>query len=373
MIYLDCAATTKMSEDAMEAWLYVQRQAFANSNSLHEPGDEAKKILTSSMSRIASVLGVEADCCHLTSGGTEANRIALWHHWQKGKEFVKAPHLITTTVEHPSVGRFFQEREEEGAAVTWLNPDSSGRISPEAVKDALTDQTTLVSIHLVQAEAGVIQPVTAIGQILHENQIPFHVDAVQAFGKIPLDVSKGDPVCDSLSVSAHKIHGPKGTGCLWMAKSQDDKLVQGTVNIAGAAALAQAIAPYLESGELERRLAENRQKREVFLDQLSPLGERLGVEGTKDERQLPTVIGMHIAGLQGQKLLTALDRYGIAIATGSACQAGKTDGSVMMQALYPDDRDKRTRFIRISFDYDTPMADLRFAAERILKEGGILL
>ncbi|AOM84011.1 cysteine desulfurase family protein [Salisediminibacterium beveridgei] len=370
MIYLDCAATTQMTNDAMEAWLYVQRHAFANSNSLHEPGDEAKQILTSSMSRIASLLGAEPGCCHLTSGGTEANGIALRHHWLKRKARFQTPHLITTTVEHPSVSRFFQEKEREGVAVTWLNPDQSGRITPEAVQAALTDRTLLVSVHLVQAETGIMQPVREIGQLLHNQQIAFHVDAVQAFGKIPLDVSKGDPVCDSLSVSAHKIHGPKGTGCLWMIDSEGQKLVQGTVNIAGAAALAEAISPYLEPGEIQRRLSMNRQKREAFLEQLAPFGDRLGVEGTEDEWQLPTVIGMHIAGLQGQKLLTALDRYGIAIATGSACQAGKTDGSVMMQALYPEDLDKRTRFIRISFDSDTAMADLAFAAERILEEGG---
>lgn len=371
MIYLDCAATTGMSDDAMEAWLYVQQKAFANSNSLHEPGSDAKKVLNASMERIATLMGADPECCHLTSGGTEANRIGLLHHWNQVKNRIPTPHLITTTVEHPSVARFFDEEEAKGACVTRLNPDASGLITPKMVEEALTDQTVLASVHLVQAEVGVIQPVTEIGRILKGRNIAFHVDAVQAFGKIPLNVSEENPVCDSLSVSAHKIHGPKGTGCLWVKDSQDEKLVQGTVNIAGAAAFAQAIAPCLENGVLEKRLVENRQKREAFLKKLVPFRERLGVEGTGDERQLPTTIGMHIAGLQGQKLLTALDRHGIAIATGSACQAGKTDGSVMMQALYPDDLDKRTRFIRISFDHDTSMADLSVTAGHILKEGGI--
>lgn len=370
MIYLDCAATTPLCSPSKDAWLLASEQYFANTSSLHEPGERARLLLDASRNTIAAEMRTHSSNLFFTSGGSEANLLSL------ESLFAAKPgtHIITSRVEHPSVTSFFRKKEAEGIHVSYLETDQEGRVSAEEVISlAKKEKSALVSIQLVNSETGVIQPVREISQELFTSDTQVHTDAVQAFGKIPVNL-KDLPV-DAFTVSAHKISGPKGIGAVYLRSPEVWKSIYpltshekgfrpGTPDTPSAAAFGAAV---MALPDIDLLLEQAWEKRNYFLNKLSPLSDILKIEGAAAQKnQSPYIIGLCFEGVQGQYLLASLDRYGVYISTGSACKQGETDGSPMMHALYSS-QDKRNRFIRISFSPKTTAEELAAAALKIVE------
>ena len=370
MIYLDHAATTPMSSAALEVYVKSAKEYFANTSSLHEQGEKSKQLLEQCRKEIAGIIHANPKEIFFTSGGTESNYTALESLFSANKH--KNSHAITSKVEHPSVHSFFKKLEQEGVEVTYLDVDCYGHISLDELKKSIRSNTVLASIQHVNSETGTIQPLYDIGVLLKTHGVIFHSDCVQSFTKLPLHVDSL-PV-DALSFSSHKIFGPKGTGAVFISSKVSWKPTQllttheygfrpGTVDTPGIAAFTTAAMEAIE--QQETSLESTAQLRKIFFEELTPIAHKLTVEGSA-HAQLPYIIGLSIEGLEGQYMLLTLDRYGICISTGSACQSGKHEPSVMMQALNKTTQEAK-RFFRISLGRTTTKEEIVRTAEIIKK------
>jgi cysteine desulfurase len=361
MNYLDFAAGAPMSDEAVATWCRAQREFAANPSSLHEPGAQAEKLLKFARKDTAALIGATPEQFYFTAGGTEANHLAL-ESLLKGKV---PEHAVTTAVEHPSVLSFFAKLEQQGTKVTRIRPDKGGMISTDQLKKALLPETALVSVQLVNSETGIVQPVAELKKAARH--IPFHTDAVQAYGRLSL--SAPDLGVEALSVSAHKIGGPKQIGGVymreravwepvWPGTTQEHGFRPGTIDVPGTAAFAAAVQTLPDVAAAEEEAWE---KRRLFAEALRPAGALID-EGTA---QSPYIIGLRIPGVQGQYLLALLDRYGICVSTGTACTQGKTEASPMMRALHPGKPEEWDRYLRVSFGHQTTAGELKSAAATI--------
>ncbi|MBP1969221.1 cysteine desulfurase [Virgibacillus natechei] len=358
MIYLDYAATTPISDEALDVYTKVSKSFFGNANSLHDAGSDAFQLLETCREELANLLHGAKEGIYFTSGGSEANSLALSSLIDAHKE--KGNHLITTATEHSSVDHFFKKMEGEGFDVTYLPVDDSGRLAVDDVEDAIRETTILASIHHANGEIGTVQPIEAIGNLLQENNILFHADCVQTFGKIPIDLRQFK--LDSLSLSSHKIYGPKGVGAAyidpkvkWQPQiphtTHESGFRPGTVNVPGIAAFvtsAKAVCDaIMKEGE---RITELRAKL------MASLPSMITVEG--DETHfLPHILGLRIANVEGQYTMLECNRHGVAISTGSACQVGKQEPSRTIKALGRTDAEAK-QFIRLSFGKQVTMEDI---------------
>ncbi|WP_280768681.1 IscS subfamily cysteine desulfurase [Salipaludibacillus daqingensis] len=368
MIYLDHAATTIMSTEAMETWIKATQNYFANANSLHEAGEQSSQLLLACRNKLASLVNTTPEQVFFTSGGSESNYLALNSLYQANKHL--GNHVITTAIEHPTVHSFFQQMERQGVEVTYLPVDQFGLVSMDSVKKATKEDTILASIQHVNSETGVIQPLKEFGSFFKANNIIFHSDCVQSFGKTPILLPTIG--VDAISVSSHKIHGPKGVGAVFFGEqvkwssvypltSHQRGFRPGTLNIPGIAAFTTAAMDMYEY--MEDNWAKAKKLREVFLTELKPLEDRLKIEG-HPTHQLPWIIGLAIHGVQGQYMLLSLDRFQICISTGSACQSEELDGSSAMHAIYSTEQE-RLRFFRISFGKNTTLEEIIFVTNKI--------
>ena len=345
MIYLDHAATTPMSHAAIEKMLAVSKDIFGNPSSTHAYGRAAAALLREARQTIASAIHAKPSQIIFTSGGTEANNTAIRGAVHKAS----GNHIITSSIEHHSVLHTMEALEKEGFEVTYLDPEK-GLIQPSQVQAALRPTTCLVSIMSANNETGALMPISEIGAVLSEHPALFHVDAVQALGKIDIDVDR-DQV-DFLSVSAHKIHGPKGVGFLYARENnfqplllggdQEDKRRAGTENLTGIAAMAEAVK------EQVARVDENEQKVKALRNRLLgglPHG-RFYIN--EPATSLPYVVNLGFPGWSNELLLMRLDLAGIAVSTGSACTAGAIEPSHVLTAMYGPDSPRLTESIRIS-------------------------
>ncbi|MGJ9383604.1 IscS subfamily cysteine desulfurase [Salipaludibacillus sp. CF4.18] len=372
MIYLDHAATTPISENAVNTWIKANDSFFANTSSLHEPGEVANQLLTTCQRQLATLLDCQSDEIYFTSGGTESNHLALESLYLANKH--KGNHVITSSIEHPSVHSFFHQLEEKGVEVTYLPVDHHGLIDIEEVKKATRNDTFLASIQHVNAEIGTIQPLAQLGDWFKECAIIFHSDCVQSFGKIPINTPAFS--VDAISISSHKIYGPKGVGAVFLSNkvnwskirpltSHQQGFRPGTLNIPGIASFTQASVDIHE--QLEDRRIQAWSLREGFISAIAPLGDKLRIEGHPlKSNQLPWIIGISIKGIQGQYMMLSLDRHNICISTGSACQSEEFDASSAMNSIYLSEQD-RLRFFRISFGKHTTKQDLSITATKILE------
>lgn len=352
MIYLDYAATTPLSKKAGEVFTHVASQYFGNASSLHDVGSSAKQIFEASAKAIAQVINANGKDVYFTSGASEANFLAIQALLDGCKK--KGKHLITTKIEHASVKDVFEKLESQGFEVTWLGTNERGEILLEELKSSVREDTILVSIQHANSEIGTIQNLKEMGAFLKEEDILLHTDAVQTFGKIAIDVAGLN--IDALSVSAHKIYGPKGIGAVWLNPdaewipffedhSQTKKLKTGTDNVPGAASFATATKEIVAGMAAEtQRLKELRTS---FLSQLNQLEHSVVVEG-ESPNQLPNIIGLRYPGMEGQFLMLECNQAGLAISTGSACQVGSEEPNRTMKALGRSDEEAR-EFVRISF------------------------
>ena len=337
MIYLDNAATTKMSRTAIDAMLPYFDTVYGNPSSLHSAGQAAAAALADARGRIAACLGCEAREIYFTSGGSEADNQALVSAARLGARKGKK-HLISTAIEHHAVLHTLQKLEKEGFEVTLLPVGKRGIVSAEAVAAAIREDTCLVTVMYANNEIGTIQPVAQIGALCRARGVLFHTDAVQAAGHLPIDVREQN--IDLLSLSAHKFHGPKGVGVLYARRgvaltnlieggAQERGKRAGTENIPAimgmTAALEEACAHRAEHAAQVTAL------RDRLIDGLSQIPHAV-LNGDR-ERRLPGNVSFCFEGIEGESLLLYLDDLGVCASSGSACTSGSLDPSHVLLAI----------------------------------------
>ena len=336
-VYADNAATTPVHAKAAEAMLACLKEEYGNPSSLHTVGQRAKELLDQARADMAACLGAGAREIYFTGGGSEADNQALLTGAMLGAKKGKK-HLITTAFEHHAVLHAMKRLEKLGFTVTYLDVHEDGVVRPEDVAAALTEDTALVSVMLVNNEIGTLQPVAEIAKLCHEKGVLVHTDAVQAVGHIPVDVKALD--VDMLSLSGHKFHAPKGVGALYCRKGiRPEILIEGgaqefgrrggTENLPGIVAMAAAL----------REATENLARE---MDQVTALREKLiaGLETIPHSRlngnrtlRCPGTVNFCFEGIEGESLLLLLDAKGVAASSGSACTSGSLDPSHVLLAL----------------------------------------
>ncbi|HHY41330.1 MAG TPA: cysteine desulfurase [Thermoanaerobacterales bacterium] len=370
-IYLDNSATTKVLEEVARAVFDTMTLHFGNPSSLHRKGIEAEKIMQEARENIAKALGASPKEIYFTSGGTESNNWAV-----KGAAYArrrKGNHLITTAIEHPSVLETFAALEREGFSVTYLQVDREGFIDLNQLKEALTPETILVSIMYVNNEVGTIEPIQGAAQIIKaSSNALFHVDAVQAFAKIPL-VSKLEGI-DLLSLSGHKIYGPKGIGALFVRDKvsiapllhgggQETGQRSGTENLPGIAGFGKAAKICIDN--LEKWHSQMVQLKERLmkgiLDNIPDTVLNGPVSGA------PHILNISFLGTRGEILLHALESKNIYVSTGSACSSHKSGNSHVLKAMGKSE-EEQDGAIRFSLSPFLSMEDIDYTIEVLADE-----
>ncbi len=337
MIYADNAATTKMSEAAIHTMTAVMKETWGNPSSLYVHGQRAKEVLEHAREDVAAVIGASPREVYFTSGGSEADNQAILSAAALGKRSGKK-HIVSTAFEHHAVLHTLEKLKKEGFEITLLDVHEDGLVRPEEAEAAIREDTCLVSVMYANNEIGTIQPIRAIGEICRKKKVPFHVDAVQAVGHIPVNVEE-DRI-DLLSASAHKFHGPKGTGFLYVRKgipvtnlieggAQERGKRAGTENVAGIAAMAEALK------ESVAKMDENAAKLKTMRDRLIEGLEQIPHSALNGDRtrRLPGNVNFCFEGIEGESLLLLLDDRGISASSGSACTSGSLDPSHVLLAI----------------------------------------
>ncbi len=366
MIYLDHAATTPISKTALEVYVNVSQHYFGNPSSLHDIGSEAKQILDASRKTIANLLHCESDEIYFTASGTEANQLAIQSLLSSVQ--VENPHVIISNTEHSSVRNFVNSLKDKGYEVSEVAVDEHGLVSIESLKKLITEQTVLVSIQHANSETGVIQQVEEIGMILREKGILFHSDCVQTFCKIGVEADW----VDALSVSSHKVYGPKGVGAFFLSKkhtanpaikntTQEKGLRAGTENVPAVAAFAAASKQlFAQRNEEFIKYTDLRQR---LLEGLTKAGISFTDEG-KNDQKLPHILGLRFRGIEGQYLMLECSQAGLALSTGSACKVGEDAPNQTMKAFGRSD-DEAREFIRISLGKENSPEQIPVIIEKI--------
>lgn len=336
-IYFDNAATTAMSDAAINVMTRYYKDVYGNPSSLHTVGQIAKEALEEARAQVAAVIGAKPNEIYFTSGGSEADnqaiRSAAYAGAAKGKK-----HIISTAFEHHAVLHTLKKLEKEGFVVTYLDVHSDGLVTAEEVRAAIRPDTALVTVMYANNEVGTIEPIREIGAVCRENKITFHTDAVQAMGHIPVNVA--DDNIDMLSASAHKFHGPKGVGFLYCRTgvrlsnlieggAQERNRRGGTENIAGIWGMTAALKEAAEN--LPANMAKEAALRDRLIAGLSRI-EHSKVNGDLTHR-LPGNVNMCFEGIEGESLLLLLNEKGICASSGSACTSGSLDPSHVLLAL----------------------------------------
>lgn len=356
MIYLDNAATTPLKREALEAMMPYLKEDFGNASSAYALGRASRKAIDHAREQIASVINAKPEEIYFTSGGTESNNWAL-----KGKRSV-----LISSIEHPSILNLVIQRS--------LDVDEQGFIDTNQLRAALGLDWDLVSIQFANNEVGTIQPIEKIGKLCRYYEVPFHTDAVQAFGHVPIDVEKMN--IDMLSASGHKFGGTKGVGCLYVRKGipidpfikgghQEKGLRAGTENVAGIVGMGAA-------AELARKTMEARASKEQVLQSLmiGRLTKEIPgarINGTTDEkRRLPNNISLTIDGVSGETLVLLLDNMGICISAGSACTSDSPDPSHVLKAIgFTNEQAFST--VRITLSDTTTVQEAHYTVDAIKK------
>lgn len=368
-IYLDHAATSPMDERVLEEMKPHFFGSFGNPSSIHSFGRESRKWVDEARADIAREISAKEQEIIFTSGGTEADNLAIFGTAAARKN--EGKHIITTAIEHHAVLHACEKLEEDGFEVTYLIPGPSGRISANQVKEALRDDTILVTVMYGNNEVGTIQPIDEIGELLSGHQAYFHTDAVQAFGYMPIDVKKSR--IDMLSVSGHKLNGPKGTGFLYVNQEvklspillggeQERKRRAGTENVPGIAGLREAVV--LSNREREEKTAKYKEFKNIIMSTLEEAGVTAEVNGDA-EKCLPHILNLYFPGVPVEALLVNLDMEGIAVSSGSACTAGSVLPSHVLTAMFGSESGRLTSSIRLSFGLGNTAEQIETAAEKL--------
>ncbi len=337
MIYADNAATTKMSKAATDTMVSVMNDNYGNPSSLYGFGQKAKEILEEARDEVALVIGADPKEIIFTSGGSEADNQAIltaaYLGRQKGKK-----HIVSTAFEHHAVLHTLNKLEKEGFEITLLDVHENGLVRPEEAEAAIREDTALVTIMFANNEIGTIQPIREIGAVCRKKGVIFHTDAVQVIGHLPVNVN--DDNIDMLSASAHKFHGPKGVGFLYVKKgikpynlieggAQEKGRRAGTENVPGIAAMATALKDAVAG--MDKNTEHLIRERDKLIKGLSGI-EHSALNGDASKR-LPGNVNFCFEGIEGESLLLLLDDKGIAASSGSACTSGSLDPSHVLLAI----------------------------------------
>ncbi|MBU8879503.1 cysteine desulfurase [Bacillus sp. FJAT-29790] len=370
-IYVDHAATSPMHPKVIEKMTEIMTSEFGNPSSIHYFGRGARHIIDEAREELAKSIGAQANEIIFTSGGTEADNHAIFGVAESYKQNGK--HIITTTIEHHAVLHACKELEKKGYEVTYLPVDIDGRVAVKDVEKALREDTILVTIMYGNNEVGTIQPIRAIGQLLADHPAKFHTDAVQAYGMGKIDVRELG--IDLLSVSAHKINGPKGIGFLYAHKDvklssrmfggeQERKRRAGTENV-------PSIAGFLESVKIaqlsmEKKRKEYEEYKLAFIKKLTEVEVEFIQNGSLDY-SLPHVLNLSFPGTNVEAMLVNLDIAGIAASSGSACTAGTIDPSHVLVAMFGKGSERLQNSIRFSFGLFNTLEQIEKTGEETAK------
>ncbi|MCD7858954.1 MAG: cysteine desulfurase NifS [Firmicutes bacterium] len=336
-VYADNAATTKMSKTAINAMLPYMESIYGNPSSLHSVGQQAKEALEAAREKMAAILGCEPREIYFTSGGSEADNQAILSAARTGARKGKK-HIITTAFEHHAVLHTLKKLEREGFEVTYLDVRTNHNITAQQVQDALRPDTCLVTVMYANNEIGSILPIAEIGAICRASGVPFHTDAVQAVGHVPINVHEQQ--IDMLSLSAHKFHGPKGVGALYCRRglllsslieggAQERGKRAGTENVPGIVSMAAALQ---ESAD---HMEENAKKVSAMRDRLIAGLSQIPHSALNGDpvHRLPGNVSFCFEGIEGESLLLLLDAKGVCASSGSACTSGSLDPSHVLLAI----------------------------------------
>ena len=336
-VYLDYSATTPVKEEVLKEMIPYFTEKFGNPSSLYDIGLESKEAVTHARKQVAALINAKPQEIYFTAGGTEADNWAVFGTVEKLKS--KGNHIITTKIEHHAMLHSCAFLEKEGCQITYLDIDHEGRIDLKQLEDAITDKTVLISIMLVNNEIGTIQPVKEAAAIAKKHGILFHTDAVQGLGNVPIDVK--DMGVDMMSVSSHKIYGPKGSGALYIRKGvnianymhgggQESRKRAGTENLAG-------IVGFGKAAELARINFDSHVKhcaklRDYLKDRILSEIPDTFVNGAMEGRH-PGNLNITFKYIEGESILLLLNQYGISVSTGSACSSASLEPSHVLSAL----------------------------------------
>lgn len=375
-IYLDHSATTPVDERVVEAMLPYLKANFGNASSVHHYGQQARAAVDRARRQVAPLIGARANEIIFTSGGTESNNLAIRGVLDASKSHGR--HLITSCIEHPSVRELVDSFAERGWEVTRLPVYPEGIVRVEDVRAAIRPDTVLVSIMMANNEIGAIQPIAQIGELVRaqhqrgHRQLWFHTDAVQAAGRLPIEVEKLG--CDLLSLSAHKIYAPKGTGALFVRRGvrllpqqigghQERERRAGTEAVANIVAFGAAAA--LAEREINERNRHTQNLRDRFESEVMERIESVVVNGDR-KRRLSHLSNISFRFIEGEGLLIHLDMQGIAVSTGSACSSGTLEPSPIIRALGRNEELARGA-IRFSFGKDNTDEDVDYVIEALIR------
>lgn len=368
IIYLDNAATTKVSPEALAAMLPYFSEHYGNASTIYRLGAESKKAVADAREIIADSLGADSSEIYFTAGGSEADNWALVAaaeaYGAKGK------HIVTSAIEHHAVLHTCQYLEKRGFEVTYVGVDENGIIKPEELKKAVRPDTILISVMFANNEIGTLQPISEIGEIAREKGILFHTDAVQAYGHVPINVD--DLGIDMLSASAHKLHGPKGVGFLYIRKgvkirsfihggAQERGRRAGTENVPGIVGFGAAVKAAFT--EMEERSAEIQKLRDYLIEKIQKEVPYCRLNGDR-ERRLPNNANFSFDFIEGESLLIMLDMKGICASSGSACTSGSLDPSHVLLAIgLPHESAHGS--LRLTISEENTMEEMDYVVEAI--------
>jgi len=381
-IYLDNSATTRVAPEVVEKMREVMLDNYGNPSSPHGLGVQAEKVLQAAREQISGILDVPLESLCFTSGGTEANNLAILGTCLQRAETsaFDRRRMITTEVEHPSVLNPCRFLEQHGFEVDYLAVDAEGRVNPGDVAEALSSDVMLVSVMHVNNEMGAIQPLIEIGRIIqaHNEQLPvrqrayFHVDAVQSFAKLPVPLHEAH--VDLMSASAHKIHGPKGAGVLYVRDGvrispilfgggQEGELRSGTENVPGCVGFATAAVRLVE--DMEEKLEYVSGLRQAMIELVTGECPDVYVNGPGRDGVSPYVLNLSFPGARGEVMVHALEEYGIYVSTGSACSSHKHTPSPVLRAMGIDG-DRLEGAIRVSFSAENTREQIEKAGRAMV-------
>ncbi len=371
-VYLDNSATTQPFPEVIQAVHETFEQYYGNPSSLHRKGFETEKVLKNARRLVAEAIGAAGSELIFTSGGTEANNLAIFGVLGK---LSRGNHLVASQVEHPSVLNVFKQLEQRGYQVTYLPVDGTGMVDLDELRASLEYHPVLVSIMLVNNEIGTIQPLAAISRILdtHKNKPLLHVDAVQAFGKVPFDVRKLN--IDLLALSGHKFHGPKGVGVLYIRKGiqlepltygggQEAGYRSGTENVPGIAGMGMAAA--LAITGINANILKLAQLKEQLAAAVVRDIETVRINSPNTGDCAPHILNISFPGIKGEILLHALEQDGIYISTGAACSSRKNTPSHVLKAVGLSEAEIASA-IRFSFSIRNTETEINYVIDKLTR------